>query len=85
VTNVGSNNVSVIDTASNTVVATVPVGFNPRGAGATPDGAHVYVSNEGSDTVLVIATASNTVAATVGSEGSSMLLHALVEIHEANR
>jgi YVTN family beta-propeller protein len=31
VTNVGSNNVSVIDTASNTVVATVPVGFNPVG------------------------------------------------------
>ena len=51
VTNIGSNNVSVIDTASNTVVATVPVGFNPRGADVTPDGARVYVTNAGDNTV----------------------------------
>jgi YVTN family beta-propeller protein len=36
VTNNVSNNVSVIDSASNTVVATVPVGSNPVGVGIVP-------------------------------------------------
>jgi YVTN family beta-propeller protein len=90
VANNGSATVSVISTASYTVVATVAVGSQPRGVAVTPNGTHVYVSNESSDTVLVIATASNTVAATVGSEGTEEsdeldVLHALVEIHEANR
>ncbi|MGH8509815.1 MAG: calcium-binding protein [Gammaproteobacteria bacterium] len=66
ITNSGSNNVSVIDTASNTVTATVPVGTNPEGVAVTPDGGFVYVANTGSNNVSVIATATNTVAATVG-------------------
>ena len=39
----GSNpgTVSVIDTATNTVVATVAVGSNPIGVAVTPDGKHV--------------------------------------------
>src|SRR5262245_46069854 len=41
ITNLVSANVSVIDTASNTVVATVPVGANPQGVAVTPDGAFV--------------------------------------------
>jgi YVTN family beta-propeller protein len=45
VDNQNSNNVSVISTASNTVVATVAVGNNPRGLAATPDGSLVYVTN----------------------------------------
>ncbi len=36
VTNSGIGTVSVIETASNTVVATVPVGFAPRGVAITP-------------------------------------------------
>ena len=32
------NNVSVIDTATNMVVATVPMGDDPRGVAVTPDG-----------------------------------------------
>jgi YVTN family beta-propeller protein len=55
----------VVDTASNTVVATAPVGVNPRGLDTIPYGAFVYVANSGSDTVSVIDTASNTVQATV--------------------
>jgi YVTN family beta-propeller protein len=39
VTNLTSNNVSVIDTASNTVAATVPVGRNPVGVGIVPPSA----------------------------------------------
>src|SRR5215813_2594087 len=61
VTNSFDNTVSVLDTATNTVVATVPVGPIPFGVAITPDGAHAYVANQGSDTVSVLATASNTV------------------------
>ncbi|MGA7384315.1 MAG: beta-propeller fold lactonase family protein [Methylocella sp.] len=59
--------VSVIDTAANTVVATVPlpVGTEPAGVAVTPDGSHVYVTNEISNTVFVIDTTGNMVVATV--------------------
>jgi YVTN family beta-propeller protein len=66
VANSGSNNVSVIDTATNKAVATVvPVGHNPQGIAVTPDGTHAYVTNISDNTVSVIDTASNTVVATV--------------------
>jgi YVTN family beta-propeller protein len=60
--------VSVIDTATNTVVATVTVGSGPIGVAVTPDGKQVYVTNQGSghsNTVSVIDAATNTVVATV--------------------
>ena len=65
VTDHTSNNVSVIDTATNTLVATIPVGTIPFGVAVTPDGTHVYVTNDGSNNVSVIRTATNTVVATV--------------------
>jgi YVTN family beta-propeller protein len=65
VTNGFSNNASVIDTASNTVTTTIPVGSFPLGVAVTPDGAFVYVVNNGSNTVSVIETASNTVTTTI--------------------
>ncbi len=65
VTNVLSNTVSVIDAATNTVVATIPVGNLPDGVAVTPDGTHVYIANLADNTVSVIATASNTVVATI--------------------
>jgi YVTN family beta-propeller protein/uncharacterized repeat protein (TIGR03803 family) len=65
VTNTGSNTVSVLDTVTNAVLATVPVGVKPEGVAVTPDGTQAYVANAGSNTVSVIATATNTVAATV--------------------
>src|SRR5262249_38715862 len=69
VTNEFSGTVSVIDTATNTVVATVPVGIEPTGVAITPDGTHAYVANSGTAqtvfTVSVIDTATNTVVATV--------------------
>src|SRR5260221_12611304 len=65
VTNIFANTVSVIDTASNTVVATVAVGSGPFGVAITPDGTRAYVANENSNSVSVIDTASNTVVATV--------------------
>jgi len=61
-----SGTVSVIDTATNTVVATVPVGSFPLGVAVTPAGTRVYVANRSSSgTVSVIDTATNTVVATV--------------------
>ena len=60
-----ANSVSVIDTATNTVVATVPVGQQPVGVAVAPDGKHAYVTNENSGNVSVIDAATNTVVATV--------------------
>jgi YVTN family beta-propeller protein len=65
VTNGRSNDVSVINTATNTVVATVPVGLSPGGVAITPNGAFAYVANFSSNDVSVINTATNTVVATV--------------------
>src|SRR5439155_1286512 len=65
ITNLNDNTVSVIDTASNMVTATVPVGGGPVGVTVTPDGARVYVGSFSGSTVSVIATASNSVTATV--------------------
>ena len=64
VANFGSNSVSVIDTSSNTVVTTVPVGTQPNGVAVTPDGTRAYVANGGGD-VWVISTSNNTVLAKV--------------------
>src|SRR5690349_11096108 len=65
VSNRGDNTVSVINTAANTVTATIPVGSNPNGIAVTPNGAILYVVNSSSNNVSVINTASNTVTATV--------------------
>ena len=66
VANAGSSNVSVIDTAANTVEPTViSVGNGPVKVAVTPDGKHAYVTNFGSNNVSVIDMASKTVAATV--------------------
>ncbi|MER6144946.1 IPT/TIG domain-containing protein [Streptomyces sparsogenes] len=56
----------MIDTATNTVTATVPVGTTPILLGVTPDGDRVYVTNVGNATASVIDTATNTVTATIG-------------------
>ncbi len=63
--NAAASTVSVIDTAINRVVATVPVGTVPHGVAITPDGRFAYVGNEYSSTVSVIDTATNTVVDTV--------------------
>ena len=74
VANGASNIVSVIDTATNKVTATIPVGVFPWGVGITPDGRFAYVVNSGlarpetenctAGTVSVIDTATNSVIAT---------------------
>ena len=57
--------VSVINTVTNSVVATVPVGSGPVGIAVNPAGTHAYVTNRKDSTLSVIETATNTVIATV--------------------
>jgi YVTN family beta-propeller protein len=59
----GSNSVSKINPATNTVTATVPVGSSPFGVAF--DGAHIWVTSMGSDTVSKIDPATTAVTATV--------------------
>jgi YVTN family beta-propeller protein len=59
ITNEGSNNVSVINPSTDTVVSTVTVGPNPVDAVLTPNGATAYITNAGADTVSVINTITN--------------------------
>lgn len=72
ITTSGDNTVSVIDTETNTVIVTVPVGQEPWGVAAASDGKKVYVTNRGSNTVSVIDTATNTVTATIPVGGGPM-------------
>ncbi len=65
VTNEGSNDVSVIDLATNSVSATIPVGSAPRGVVVNPACTKVYVANYGSNDVSVIDTASQAVIAII--------------------
>jgi YVTN family beta-propeller protein len=57
--------VSVIDTGTNSVTATLTVGSGPRGVAITPDGSTAYVANGGGETVSVIDTGTNSVTATL--------------------
>jgi YVTN family beta-propeller protein len=77
VTNANDNTLSVIDTATNTVIATISAGNYYYGAwkvALTPDGARAYVTNyaTGVNTVSVINTVTRTLIATI-SVGSAPL------------
>ena len=65
IANFVSNNVSVINLATNTVVTTIAVGSGPQGIAISPDNSKVYVTNSNSNTVSQINTATNTVTATI--------------------
>lgn len=64
VANRGSNSVSVINTTTNTVTATVDVGREPYGVAVSSDG-RVYVTNQNSSDVSVINTTTDKVTTTV--------------------
>jgi YVTN family beta-propeller protein len=71
ITNASSDTVSVIDTTTNAVSATIPVGFfpvggEPFGVAVSPDGREVYLTNNGSSGIVsVIDATTNTVKATI--------------------
>ena len=56
--------VTVVDTATNAIAATIPVGAN-GGISITPDGGELYVVNAGANVVAVIDTATNATVAGV--------------------
>jgi len=56
VTNWFSDSFSVIDGATNTVIATIPVGSEPGGVAYDPSNGYIYVTNYDSGTVSVIST-----------------------------
>jgi YVTN family beta-propeller protein len=72
ITNSRDNNVSVIDTVTNVVIATVDVGYSPWGVAVNPAGTKAYVTNSGSDSVSVIDITTNTVTAAVNVESSPL-------------
>jgi YVTN family beta-propeller protein len=63
--NLLDNTVSLIDGASNRVVATIPVGSEPVSVGVNPTTNRIYVTNSNSSTMSVIDGASNRVVATI--------------------
>ncbi|MGW7003917.1 virginiamycin B lyase family protein [Streptomyces sp. NPDC054933] len=69
VANASSNNVTVIDSATDTALTTLPVGSYPIAVAVAPNG-NVYVANNGSNNVTVIDSTTNTVLTTL-SAGTS--------------
>jgi len=65
VANQRTGTVSVIDTATNTVTGTIPVGSNPYGVAVNPSATMVYAVNNTGGSLSEIETATNTVAATI--------------------
>jgi YVTN family beta-propeller protein len=68
ITNQDSDNISVIDTPTNTVIATIPAGEYPEGVAVSQDGRRAYITNRNrlgsgniTGTVMVIDTTTNTV------------------------
>lgn len=65
VANSGHGSVSVINTSTGSVVATLPVGARPTSMALTPDGSRLYVTLYDGFGITVIDTASNTVVETL--------------------
>jgi YVTN family beta-propeller protein len=57
--------VAAIDTATDAVTATIPVGQSPQGIAVSPIGTDAYVANFDSNTVSVLDTSTNTVTDTI--------------------
>jgi YVTN family beta-propeller protein len=65
ITNSGSNTVSVLNTATGTVTATINVGSAPYGVAVSADGSKTYVTNQFANSVSAIDNTTETVIATI--------------------
>jgi YVTN family beta-propeller protein len=86
--NSGSNDVSVVYVATNTVVGNIPVGAVPYGVSVNIDGSKVYISNSGAGNISVINGITNTVSSTitVGGEPRGIVVNPFnTKIYVANR
>jgi len=70
VANYGTNTVSVINGANNSVIANINVGYEPMGIAYDPSNGYIYVANEGSNDVSVINGANNSVIANINVGGA---------------
>ena len=62
------DNVVIINTATNSVTASITSGFNiPYPISFSPSGTYAYVANQGSDNVVIINTATNSVTGSITS------------------
>jgi YVTN family beta-propeller protein len=66
-----SDDVSVIDSSTNTVVDTINVGMKPYDIEFNPSNNNIYIANMDSNTVSVVDSSSNTVVGTKGWRKSS--------------
>ena len=57
--------VYAINSTTNTIITSIPVGICPSGIAVSPNGEYVYIANLVSNTTSVISTATNTVVATI--------------------
>lgn len=65
VLNRADGTVTIVRTSTNRVLPPIPVGEEPWGAVATPDGRRLYVSNATSDSIIVLDVARRIIAATI--------------------
>lgn len=54
VPNIGSDNITVLDTATKSIVGHFEVGKGPEGLGVHPNGKHLYVANQHDNNLFVI-------------------------------
>ena len=59
IANPQSNNISVVDLTSNSVIKIIPAGINPDGVAVSPGNHSVYITNAGDNYVTVINTITN--------------------------
>src|SRR5260370_20266199 len=67
--NAGDNTVSVINTVTDKVVATIPIGAPPYGVAVSPVGGKVYITDLFANAVSVIDTITNTVTTAIPLDG----------------
>ena len=65
VSNLSGNNISIVNTANNSVVGSVIVATAPTGLAVTPDGSAVYIASQAANVVTVLNTSSNTIGACI--------------------
>lgn len=72
-----SNDVYVINTATNSFITKIPVGQRPAGLVLSPNGSALYVVNIDGNSVSVINTATNTVSTTIHGIGTDPIRAAI--------
>lgn len=65
VANPDSNSVTLLETASRSLIAEIPVGVSPLSVAISPDGGRAYAANQGDDSLSVISLPAGVVTATL--------------------